>query len=205
VRQIGNGYCIRSRVFLRSSRLGFVRLFALGLVGMLAACGSSQPAGPRWTPYPVPPPRDENYHGGPNAMLLKYDANHDGTLTREELIAGLKAEFAALDTNHTGCLTPDQVEAINQQRIAADQSTATPLQDWNQDGCVDFREYSAAAYSLFDQLDRNGDGKITPEEFNPRAKKQGTTNSAPPAQQRGRRGGPPPDGGSPPDGSGPPP
>ena len=29
--------------------------------------------------FPQPPPRDENYHGGPNAMLLKYDANHDGT------------------------------------------------------------------------------------------------------------------------------
>jgi len=115
----------------------------------LAACGSSA-SGPRWNPYPTPPPRDENYHGGPNAMLLKYDANHDGTVTREELVAGLRAEFAALDTHHTGCLTPDQVAEINQERIAADQSTATPLQDWNQDGCVDYREFSAAAYSLFD-------------------------------------------------------
>ena len=34
---------------------------------------------------------------------------------------------------------------------------------------MDYREFSAAAYSLFDQLDRNGDGKITPEEFNPKA------------------------------------
>lgn len=144
---------------------GVLVLCAFGL----AACGSS-PSGPRWNPFPTPPPRDENYHGGPNAILLKYDANHDGTLTRDELIAGLKAEFAALDTHHTGCLTPDQVAEINQERIAADQSTATPLQDWNQDGCVDYREFSAAAYSLFDELDRNGDGKITPQEFNPRAR-----------------------------------
>ena len=130
-------------------------------------------------------------------MLLKYDANHDGTLTREELIAGLHAEFEAFDTGHTGCLTPDQVDAINQARIAADQSAATPLQDWNGDGCVDFREYSAADFSLFDQLDRNGDGKITPEEFNPRAKRPGTSNGPPPVRERGRRGGgPPPDGGS---------
>jgi Ca2+-binding EF-hand superfamily protein len=161
---------------------------------MLAACGSSKPSGPRWSPFPVPPPRDENYHGGQNAMLLKYDANRDGTLTREELIAGLKAEFAALDTRHTGCLTPDQVDAVNQSRIAADQSTATPLQDWNQDGCVDYREFSAAAYSLFDQLDKNGDGKITPQEFNPRAARPGTQNEAAPAQRRNRRGGPSEDG-----------
>ena len=97
--------------------------FTLCLVGTLAACGSSN-SGPHWSPYPTPPPRDENYHGGQNALLLKYDANHDGTLTKEELITGLKAEFAALDTKHTGCLTPDQVDAINQARIAADQSTA---------------------------------------------------------------------------------
>ena len=185
----------------------FAHFSALGLVALLAGCGSSQPAEPRWSPYPRVAPRDENYHGGSNALLLKYDANHDGTLTREELVAGLKAEFARLDTKHTGCLSPDQVDEINQARIAADQSAATPIQDWNQDGCVDYREYSAAAYSLFDQIDRNGDGKITPQEFNPRAAKPGTQNATPPAQPpeqgRGRRGRPdggngPPAGGAPP-------
>lgn len=180
------------------------RFSALCLVGMLAACDSS--SGPRWSPYATPPPRDENFHGGPNAILLKYDANHDGTLTKEELIAGLHAEFDALDTKHTRCLTLDQVDAINQARIAADQSAATPLQDWNGDGCVDFREYSAAAFSLFDQLDRNGDGKITPEEFNPRAKRPGTQAAPPPTERRGRRGGgPPSDNGSAPESSPPPP
>ena len=136
----------------------FAHFSALGLVALLAGCGSSQPTEPRWSPYARVAPRDENYHGGSNALLLKYDTNHDGTLTREELVAGLKAEFARLDTKHTGCLSPDQVDEINQARIAADQSAATPIQDWNQDGCVDYREYSAAAYSLFDQIDRNGDG-----------------------------------------------
>jgi len=185
--------------------LRILRLSALCLVGMLAACGSSDQSGPRWSPYATPPPRDENFHGGPNALLLKYDANHDGTLTKEELIAGLRAEFDALDTKHTGCLTPDQVDAINQARIAADQSAATPLQDWNGDGCVDFREYSAAAFSLFDQLDRNGDGKITPQEFNPRAKRPGTQAAPQPTERRGRRGGgPPPDNGPAPDGTPPP-
>jgi EF hand len=152
---------------------------------MLAACGSSRPEPAR---NPNPTPRNENFHGGPNALLLKYDANHDGTLTRDELIAGLKKEFAAFDTNHDGCLTPDQVDAINQARIAADRSTATPLQDWNQDGCVDYREFSAAAYSLFDQLDRNGDGKITPEEFNPKVAQPAEQYRPMPIQRRRRFG-----------------
>ncbi|HEY4274594.1 MAG TPA: hypothetical protein VGM68_03850 [Rhizomicrobium sp.] len=173
-----------------------LRLSALCLAGALAACGSSTPSGPRWTPYRVVPPRDENYHGGNNALLLKYDANHDGTLTREELVAGLRAEFAALDKAHTGCLTPDQMDELNQARIAADQATATPLQDWNQDGCLDYREFSAAAYSLFDQIDKNGDGKITPQEFDPRKARPGAPSAdaaqpAPDGPRRGKRGGGP--------------
>src|SRR6185437_6981019 len=111
-----------------------------------AGCsGSPKPAGPpRWSPNKEEP-RDENFHGGPNALLLKYDANHDGTLTRTELVAGLKADFDRYDTRHAGCLDPAQVAAINQDRITADLSTATPLEDWNQDGCVDLREFSNLA------------------------------------------------------------
>ncbi len=163
------------------------RLTTLGLVAILAACGSSGP-GPGPNPDLRPPSRNAGDRGGPGALLLKYDANHDGTLTRDELIAGLKKEFAALDTNHDGCLTPDQVDAVTQARIAADRSTATPLQDWNQDGCVDYREFSAADYSLFDELDRNGDGKITPDEFNRRGARPADQNQQMPVERRRRPG-----------------
>src|SRR5882757_10463922 len=129
----------------------------------LAACGG-RPEQPPWM-RPTEKPRDENYHGGNAAMLTRYDANHDGTLTREELIAGLKAEFAAHDTHHNGCLDAEQAGEINQARVDADQSTATPVVDWNQDGCIDYPEFSAAPYSLFDQLDADHDGKLTPKEL----------------------------------------
>ena len=92
-------------------------------------------------------------------MLTKYDANKDGIVTRDELIAGLRAEFAAHDVKRNGCLDDDQVAEINQGRVDADQSTASPLIDWNQDSCINYTEFSAAPYSLFDQLDRNRDGK----------------------------------------------
>lgn len=168
---------------MRLCRLPLLVLF------MLAACSHQPPpraAGPK--------PRDENYHGGPNALLLKYDANKDGVLTRDELTAGLKAEFAA-DSGGKACLDPDQVAAINQARVAADQSTATPLMDWNNDGCIDFTEYSAAAYSLFDQLDRNNDGKVDAKEFNPGDAKQGAgAPSGQPERARRGRGGAPPGG-----------
>jgi Ca2+-binding EF-hand superfamily protein len=156
---------------------------------VLAGCASHAPPGPSPFTENYRPPRDENFNGGPNAMLLKYDANHDGSLTRAELAAGLKAEFDSYDTKHTGCLDADQVGAINAARIAQDKSTASPLQDWNQDGCIDLKEFSTAANSLFDELDKNGDGTITPLEFKPRPP------GAPAAPGRGERrprGGRPP-------------
>ena len=189
-------------------RLSLIFLSALAL----AACG-----GPRQPPpwmRSAEKPRDENYHGGNAGMILKYDANHDGTLTRAELIAGLKAEFAAHDTHHNGCLDADQALAINQERVDADQSVATPVMDWNQDGCIDYTEFSAAPYSLFDQLDLDHDGKLTPKELERAGAKPKDSDATPPAEQqpdtgqhrRGRRGG---GGGAPPDGpppnGGPPP
>ncbi len=152
---------------------------------MLAGCGPRTPRSPNMYDPNYRPPRDENFNGGPNAMLLKYDANHDGSLTRAELNAGLKAEFDKYDTNHTGCLDPTQVAAINAARIAEDQSTASPLQDWNQDGCIDLKEFSTAATSLFDELDKNGDGTITPKEFNPGPARGANGQTGEPARRRG--------------------
>ncbi|MBV9548470.1 MAG: hypothetical protein JO256_02215 [Alphaproteobacteria bacterium] len=140
-------------------------LLALGGLALLAACGARPPSQPQWNPYSALEPRDENYHGGPGAALQKYDANKDGTLILAELTAGLRAEFDQYDTAKTGCLSPEQVAAINQARVQADQSTATPLQDWNQDGCVSFQEFATAPASLFDELDVNHDGKVTAQEF----------------------------------------
>jgi hypothetical protein len=83
--------------------------------------------------------------------------------TREEMEAGLKADFAAADTNGDGCLGPAEVRAENDRRLARDATEASPLVDWNLDGCVDAREFgntlSFSVHSYFDlssQTDRNG-------------------------------------------------
>lgn len=177
-------------------RLSLLILFC---VLALAACGGRQQP-PPWM-RPTEKPRDENYHGGNAAMLLKYDANRDGTLTRDELINGLKADFAAHDTHHNFCLDSEQAGAINQSRVDADQSTATPVVDWNQDGCIDYTEFSAAPYSLFDQLDADHDGKLVPKELQRAGAKPKDTDAADgeEGEPRGRRrgggeGGPPGEG-----------
>jgi len=156
----------------------------------LAAC-TSTPGEHHWNPNATP--RDENWHSQASS-LLRYDGNHDGTLTRAELLAGLHAEFNTYDVNRTNCLGPDQVRAINEMRVQQDASQATPLVDWNQDGCIDFNEFSGNTLSLFDTLDTNSDGQLTPKELNaatPHAPGQGGQPGTGSGGHhgRGRRGG----------------
>lgn len=128
----------------------------------------------------------------PQAMLLAYDANHDGSVTRAEMEAGLKADFAAADKDHNGTLDLDEVRPINEARWRADASTASPLVDWNHDGVVDFDEFAGTARSLFDQLDRDGNGILSPQELrgqHPGAKKQKKSSSPYPDRGQRRRSG----------------
>ncbi|HEX4159637.1 MAG TPA: hypothetical protein VHY79_14305 [Rhizomicrobium sp.] len=123
------------------------------LAFLAAAC-----IGPRHHPASV-----QEWHP-PSAMLEKY-ADKNGVVTRAAMEAGLRADFAAVDRNHSGCLDENEVRTINEARWKEDQSTASPLIDFRHKGCIDFSEYAATPRSLFDQLDTNGDGKLTPKEL----------------------------------------
>jgi hypothetical protein len=95
------------------------------------------------------------------ALLLRYDANHDGVVTRDEMEAGLKLDFAAADTNGDGCLGPAEVRAENDRRLARDGAEASPLVDWNLDGCVDQKEFGNTVHSYFDLADKTKDGRVS--------------------------------------------
>jgi hypothetical protein len=139
-----------------------VMVLALSLLG----CASSDKPKPhRWNPNGTPK-GTEDWHS-PVAMLVKYDTDHDGDVTRKELEAGLKADFDAADKKHTGCLDSDEVTQINEERMKYDESAASPLIDWKNKGCIDFDEFATTARSLFLQLDTNGDGVLTPNEIHP--------------------------------------
>ncbi|HTW34902.1 MAG TPA: hypothetical protein VMD53_09815 [Rhizomicrobium sp.] len=125
-------------------------------------------------------------------MLLPYAAP-DGSLTRAQMEAGLRRDFDKVDLDHNGCLDDNEVRVINEQRWKRDGSTASPLIDFKHNGCFDFDEYAAAARSLFDQLDRNGTGKLTAQQLKPGSKPaqpgQGTSDA-----HRHGNGNPPPGG-----------
>jgi len=39
-------------------------------------------------------------------------------------------------------------------------------------GCIDFEEFAATPRSLFEQLDKDGKGRLTPKELHPERKPQ---------------------------------
>ena len=132
-------------------------IWVVGLAFVLAGCASMDYKS-RHRPEP-------EWHPA-SAILIKY-ADKDGYVTRAAMEAVLKADFNRIDVNHSGCLDEDEVRAENERRWQLDASTYSPLIDFKHTGCVDFQEYAETARSLFDQLDRKGDGKLTPEELNP--------------------------------------
>jgi hypothetical protein len=116
-------------------------------------------------PPPQPHQAAEEWHA-PAEMLDRY-ADKNGVVTRVAMEAGLRADFAKADINHDGCLEPNEARAVNEQRWEEDASAASPLIDFQHNGCIDFDEFAATPRSLFDQLDTNGDGKLTPQELHP--------------------------------------
>ena len=170
-----------------------VKMLAIAAAVLLAGCSGHRPG-----PGGGPGGRHEEEWHAPVQILLRFDANHDGSVTRAEMEAGLKAEFAAADTNHDGVLELDEVRAVNNKRWSEDQSAASPLVDWNHDGVVDFDEFAATARSLFDQMDADGNGVLSPKELKPKGSGPGQGEKGR-GEQRGHggRGGGADDGGYP--------
>ena len=163
---------------MRNGSLGAAAVF---LALCVAGCASGPP---KRHDTPEPPKHPAT------AMLLPY-ASPDGTLTRAQMESGLRRDFDKADLNHNGCLDDNEVRAINEQRWKDGGSTASPLIDFKHTGCLDFDEYAATARSLFDQIDRDGTGKLTAQQLRPGSK------PAKPAQDAGDKhpqanGGPPP-------------
>ena len=123
-------------------------------------------------------------------LLLRYDADKDGSVAKEEMETGLKADYAAADTNSDNCINPAEIRAENALRLRRDAGQASPLVDWNLDGCVDIREFGNTAHSYFDLADRTKDGRVSQLELRGPAMPVAPREIAPPAKSLSETAGP---------------
>ena len=117
--------------------------------------------------YPPLPGLGRNGPRPPQSALMQaLDRNHDGVIDARE-IANASGALKRLDRNGDSRLTPDEL------RPARPGNPEDPVGivlmealDTNHDGVLDAREIAHAPSSLR-RLDKNGDGKLTPDELQP--------------------------------------
>jgi Ca2+-binding EF-hand superfamily protein len=90
-------------------------------------------------------------------MFDRVDANRDGKVTREEARAALAAQFDRIDADRSGTVTLAEIEAAKarvQERKAKRPARLTEL-----------RTKGGTPSQRFTAMDKDGDGKVTREEF----------------------------------------
>jgi Ca2+-binding EF-hand superfamily protein len=122
---------------------------------------------------------------GPSAddtvnMLMQFDKDQDGKLTKSEVPERMQGVFARYDANQDGVLTRDELSqgAAKQASRQGGPDGGRPggsmmrfdpvfaALDADQDGEISRSEWSAAAKVLA-TLDKNGDGQLTADEVRP--------------------------------------
>ena len=102
------------------------------------------------------------------------DRNGDGVITRDEMDAARQAAFERLDANRDGVLDEDEFAARNPdpESIAPPELESRRKRDprfvqldRNGDGRISLDEYLADGHDRFQRADRNRDGKLTRAEF----------------------------------------
>ena len=122
--------------------------------------------------------------GGHHKMMMKHehmqerlkeaDANNDGKVSKDEMIAYKTKKFEAADTNRDGRLTQDEAvayhEAERERRRKERQAKMFGKLDANGDGTASLEEFLAGGPGSFEDMDRNGDGFLS-EDDKPKMKR----------------------------------
>lgn len=93
------------------------------------------------------------------------DANHDGSISRDEFLSGPASRFQELDKNSDGQLSQDErPERHSGHHRGGDRHGLMGEVDSNNDGSVTRAEFVAAGDQMFQRLDANHDGQVTQAE-----------------------------------------
>lgn len=149
----------------------FAALFAALMTGVPYAAYAQE----------APPPP------GPGGMMMHADANHDGVITREEMLADVDQRFNRMDTNHDGKIDQAERDAARAAMMARRGGDGGPgggmgrRMDGNGDGTITLDEERARATRRFDMIDTNHDGKIDQAERDAMRNRMMARHGPPPA------------------------
>ncbi len=122
----------------------------------------------------VPPAPGGEMRGG---GLMRADANHDGIVTRDEVIADADRRFAAMDTDGDGKLSREEMRAARQARRASGKAegrsdrirpASTTGEPHRRDGVrppFTQQAFRDRALNMFDRADANHDGRVDAQEM----------------------------------------
>ncbi len=116
----------------------------------------------------------ENMHGGKMPpMFNQFDKNNDGRISREEMREGMERRFNEIDTNKDGFITTEEMHAFHKamhEKYGEMISERWKAADKDGDGALSKSELENSPMSgmarNFEKLDKNKDGKLTPDELN---------------------------------------
>ena len=141
------------------------------------------------------------HHEGEGEMFGMLDKNNDKVITSDEIFAGPKMAnmpqeqreklFARMDLDGDGKVTPEEIRKMRQESHEKQMREFREL-DTDKSGGMSFEEISLGKFfsqlpeekrrQIFERMDTNGDGQITPED-----KPQGPR-LRPEGKERGDRG-----------------
>jgi Ca2+-binding EF-hand superfamily protein len=148
---------------------------------LVSAAWLLAPAGPAAAQQAAKPVSRADFLKTLDTRFNAIDTNHDGKITRDEMVAAqqrdlqqartkiaqqLEAKFKQLDTNKDGQLSLKEFMAA----APGINTTETPDQmmqkfDANHDGKITADEFRAPEIAQFNRLDANHDGVVTPQEM----------------------------------------
>lgn len=106
--------------------------------------------------------------GNQGEMFQQKDADESGTLSKDEVDGVLAEHFDEIDADGDGELTKDELKAAREKRGSQGKNKLKEA-DTDSNGAISADEAEAAGLEKvienFDQLDADGDGEITKEEF----------------------------------------
>lgn len=107
-------------------------------------------------------------------FCMNADTNKNGSVTRAEFDASIKAQFDAAATN--GALSKDAFYQMKEKRADARKAKRFERLDTNKDGKVTLEEFSARQDKMFTRMDKNKDGVISKDEMKAMHHKRGHWN-----------------------------